>query len=345
MSLESYGDSPGFVRFETRALGTENVLLLATPDGPEARRAAQEAFETLERIEQSLSKFLPQSDVSLLNALGDSRVVRVGSEVVRLLALSREAWELTEGAFDPTVGELMLAWGLVDMAGRVPSDAEIAALRSCCGMCHVGFDPAEGTAWFTRPGVSIDLGAIGKGYAVDAVASSLKARGIDTGLFISGRSSIVAWGSPPDGEGWRFEIVHPLGEDTPLAEIEAEPGSLSTSGAYARRFVQGGKEYGHLLDPRTGRPAQPMKSVTVWTRSAVLGDVLSTALFVLGARALEPGGAVERLARAWTPPGEEPRASVLYAREDTSVWGGLRTGTFHLGAPGFKLCLSKESNS
>ena len=146
MSLESYGDSPGFVRFETRALGTENVLLLATPDGPEARRAAQEAFETLERIEQSLSKFLPQSDVSLLNALGDSRVVRVGSEVVRLLALSREAWELTEGAFDPTVGELMLAWGLVDMAGRVPSDAEIAALRSCCGMCHVGFDPAEGTA-------------------------------------------------------------------------------------------------------------------------------------------------------------------------------------------------------
>ena len=337
MSLETYSESEGFIRFELRALGTENVLLLAGPDRPELRTAAQDAFDTIERLEQSLSKFLPQSDVSLLNALGATRPVRVGRELVRLLQLSREAWELTEGALDPTVGELMRAWGLVDMEGRVPSDGEIVKLLSRCGMQHVGFDDRAGTAWFTRGGVSIDLGAIGKGYVVDVVTARLLERGMKAGLFLSGRSSIACWGLPSGEADWRFEVVHPDGGDEPLVEIISEPGSISTSGAYARRFVRGWNEYGHILDPRTGMPARGIQSVTVWTRSAVLGDVLSTALFVLGTKALEAGGPIERLTRAWTPPGEEARASIVYAAEDPSLWGGLRIGTFHLGAPGFRL--------
>ncbi len=339
-TLETYGESADFVRFEIQALGTENVLLLEGPDSPEVRSAAQDAFETLERIEQSLSKFLPQSDVSLLNALGASRQVRVGQEVVRLLKLSREAWEATGGAFDVTVGELMHAWGLVDMEGRVPSEREIVQLRSRCGMHHVGFDEGEGTAWLARPGLSVDLGAIGKGHAVDVLTSRLQERRRGSGLFISGRSSIACWGAPPGETGWRFEVVHPEGEDEPLGVIMAEPGSISTSGSYARRFVRGWREYGHVIDPRTGKPAGGMKSVTVWTPSAVLGDVLSTALLVLGSGALEPHGPVEKLTRAWARACEEARASILYAEVDPSRWGGLRIGTFHLGRPGFKLLSS-----
>lgn len=337
MSLETYSESGHFARHEVRALGTENVLLLAGQPRNELDAAAQEAFETVDRLEQALSKFVPHSDVGLLNALGASQPVQVGQDLLRILELSRQAWEATAGAYDPTVGELLHAWGLVDLQGRIPGDAELAGLRSRTGFGQVGFDVARGVAWLERPGVSIDLGAIGKGYIVDVVVERLKERGVSAGLFVSGRSSLVAWGLPPDGKPWCFEVVHPTAPQETLCELEAEAGAISSSGAYARRFVRGWKEYGHVLDPRTGRPAAGLKAATVWTSSAVLGDVLSTSLFVLGRVALDPGGCVERLAGSWAPPGEEPRVSVLWVEEDSSQWGGLRIGTFHLGRPAFTI--------
>jgi thiamine biosynthesis lipoprotein len=335
--LESYSEpGSGLFRFEGRAMGTENVLLLQGDDEGALRRAAQDAFETLDRLEQSLSKFLPQSDVSLLNAFGAERPVRVSAEVIELLALSRDAWEASGGAFDPTIGELVHAWGLVDMEGRIPTEGEILSLLARKGMNRVGFDVDRSVAWFTSPGMSVDLGAIGKGYAVDAVSSRLQARGVTAGVFISGRSSIAAWGSAPGAQTWKIEVVHPEDPDESLAELEVEPGSISTSGAYVRKFRKGWKEYGHLLDPRTGRPAEGVAAVTVWTESALLGDVLSTAIFILGVSALEAGGCVERLARAWSPSGE-PRASILLARPCPGRWGGLELETFHIGRPAFTL--------
>lgn len=336
MSLETYGESPSFLRFEAFALGTENALLLPSTDDSAARRAAQEAWGTIELVEQSLSKFLPQSDLSLLNRLGGEGPVHVSPQLRELLRLSHEAWELSEGAFDPTVGELLHAWGLVDLEGRIPSEDEILRLRARCGMCHVHLDAERGTVALGR-GVSLDLGGIGKGHAVDRVAAGLEKWGFDRWLFSSGRSSIAAHGEPPGGGAWRFEIVHPEEPEETLCEVAAEPGVISSSGAYARRFVRGWKEYGHVLDPRTGKPAQTLRCATLWTETAVLGDVLSTVLFVLGKGALTRGGPLERIARAWALPGREPRFSVLYAEEAPECWGGLRIGTFHFGRPGFTL--------
>ncbi len=338
MLLESYSEpDSGLLRFETLAMGTQNVLLLAGGDPGSLRGAAQEAFEELDRLEQRLSKFIPSSDVALLNSLGASRPVRVGEDLRRLLLLSRQAWELTGGAFDPTIGELMRAWGLVDMEGRIPDDAEIQDLLSMRGMHHVLADPDARTASFDRPGVSIDLGAIGKGYAVDLIAKRIQARGIEAGALISGRSSVLVWGAPPGDARWKLEVVHPDDPEESLAVLEVEPGAVSTSGAYARRFFRGGKEYGHVIDPRTGRPARGLKGVTIWTESAILGDVLSTALFVLGREALAPGGCGEKLAAAWARPGGAPRGSALLVEEAPGVWGGLKAETFHIGAPGFTL--------
>ncbi len=315
-------------------MGTVNVLLLwGLPESP-LRSAAQEAFETFERLEGALSKFLPSSDVSLLNLLGASRPVRVGRDLAFLLERAREAWEATGGAFDPAIGSVLGAWGLVDLEGRVPSPSEIEAARLSSGMAHVRIDPS-GAVSFERPGVSLDLGAIAKGYAVDVVAERLKALGIPSGAVIAGRSSAAVWGEPPSGDAWRFEVVHPSDPDRSLRTLYVEPGAVSTSSASERKFVRGGREYGHVIDPRTGAPARGVKCATVWTESALLGDVLSTTLFILGREALEEGGAAQRLLERWGGTAG-PRASVLLALENPRVWGGLELLERHFGAPGFR---------
>jgi hypothetical protein len=189
--------------------------------------------------------------------------------------------------------------------------------------------------------VVVDLGAIAKGYAVDRVAERLRAREIPTGAMISGRSSIVFWGTPPGEDRWRVEVDDPRDPDEVLRALRVEPGAVSSSGSSEKRLVRGGREYGHVMDPRSGHPARGVNGVTAWTPSALLGDVLSTTVFVRGAPALESGGPVEKLLRGWSAEaaasaGTEARASVLLLQENPRVWGGLDLRTWHFGRPGFE---------
>lgn len=314
-------------------MGTLQVLLLGGAPEKVLREGAQEAFDTLGRLEGALSKFLPSSDLSILNQLGALGPVAVGGDLRHLLARAREAWEITGGAFDPTVGPLLEAWGLVGMEGRIPGERELEALVRSGGMRHVIL--GERTVGFDRPGIRVDLGGIAKGHAVDAVAGGLRARGIPVGAVISGRSSIVVWGAPPGEDLWRFDVVHPSDPEETLAELRVEPGAVSSSAADERRFERGGVAYGHVLDPRTGRPARGVRAVTVWTETALLGDVLSTALFILGREGLAPGGPAERLVRLWHVGEGEPRASFLLALANPHVWGGLEVVRHAIGRPGF----------
>lgn len=335
--IESYGRAhPDLRRYEVRAMGTRNVLLVSGLPEPDLRAAAQEAVETIERLEGALSKFLPSSDLSHLNLLGASQPVRVGKDLLSLLLRAREAWEATEGAFDPAVGPLLEAWGLVDLEGRIPTPAEVEGARALGGMAGVEVDALSGTASFARPGMSLDLGGIAKGYAVDAVADRLVARGVPAGAVLSGRSSARVWGRPPGEEAWRFDLVHPSDPERSLRTVLVETGAVSASSASERKFVRGGRTYGHVIDPRTGAPARGVLSATVWTESALLGDVLSTALLVLGREGLEEGGAAERLLERWGGPGRGARASVVLAVENPRLWGGFEVVERHFGEPGFR---------
>jgi thiamine biosynthesis lipoprotein len=318
-------------------MGTLNVLLLGGAPEEELQAGAQEAFDCLARLEQALSKFLPDSDLSLLNVLGATRPVAVGEDLYALLRHAREAWEITGGAFDATVGPLLDAWGLVDLDGRIPPAAEVEKLLARTGMQHVIIEEPSRKVRFAVPGVALDLGGIAKGYAVDRCRSLLGNRGIPAGALVAGRSSVALWGSPPGEDRWRVEVVHPLEPGEVYRTILVEPGVVSSSGTTTRRFFQGGREYGHLLDPRTGRQARGVRGVTTWTRSALLGDVLSTALFVLGRDALVAGGVVETLVRRWCAPGEEPRATVLLLEDNSRVWGGIDLVVQEFGRPGVTL--------
>ena len=309
-------------------LGTLNVILLVEepggPSGEQLDRLAARAFTLMSGLEEELSKFEPESEVSLLNYLGAERSVTVAPELFSLLSLSRDYWRKTRGAFDPALAGLSAAWGFDDGCGRVPSDREIALLLEAGGMDGVILDEKSQSVSFSRPGVAVDLGGIAKGFIVDRAVASLREGGARAGAFLSGRSTLVFWGQAPDEEHWRVGVADPRDPDRMRLELQVREGVVSSSSASERRFEVEGREYGHVLDPRTGRPVSHRGlGVTVWTPDALVGDVASTSLFVLGR---DEG---EEILDAFSP------ISVVFLEEDSLTTGGV-THTIHTrGDPGF----------
>lgn len=332
-SARSAGGDVTVRRHERLLLATWNVLLLVDRSGSPKRSreldmAAAGAFELMESLEAELSRFVPESEVSLMNAIAATRPVPVSATLAELLEASRRAWEVTRGAFDPTVGPLMQAWGFWGGGARVPDDDEIEQLLRCRGMDLIELDGETGLVSFARPGVSFDPGAIGKGLIVDRLVAHLRAAGVEDGAVLSGRSTLVVWGSAPDGGPWRVGVANPRSPDEPLLELRVAPGAVSTSAAYERRVSVEGVDYGHVIDPRTGRPSSRSLGVTVWTPNSMSGDVASTALFVLGR---EEGEEIL---------GDLAPISAIFLEADSSSWGGIRAVERHAvagGTPGFEI--------
>jgi thiamine biosynthesis lipoprotein len=186
------------------------------------------------------------------------------------------------GAFDITVGPLMRAWGFFRGDGRVPSDDELAAARRLVGGGHVKLDPVSHTIGFDRPGVELDLGGIAKGYAVDRVVGLFKRRQITAALISAGGSTIYAFGAPPGRDGWTVTIQDPIDSRKIALDVELKDRAVSVAGSSEKSFEAGGVTYSHIMDPRTGTPAQGVLSVVVLASSGTEGDALDDAFFVLG---------------------------------------------------------------
>jgi len=221
----------------------------------------------------------------------------------------------TNGAFDITSGPLSEVWGFSRRQGRLPSDAELAAARKRVGMDDVLLDAEHGTVAFRRPGLSLHLNCIGKGYALDRMAELLDADAVGDYLLHGGRSSVFARGNCPGGTraGWTIGVPHPLRPGERLAEVDLVDQALGTSGSGTQFFEHAGRRYGHLLDPRTGRPADGVYTATVVAPAAAEADALSTAFYVMGAE--------EAAAYCATRP---EIAAVLVLAEET----GVRVETF-----------------
>jgi len=292
-------------------MGTEFEVALYGDDADYLTDAADQALDEAELLEEELSIHLEGSEVSDINAEAADRPVRVNPELFELLTLCQRLHRETGGAFDITVGPLMRCWGLHGRQGRVPPPAELARARRLVGMAHVRLEPEARTIAFDRKGVSIDLGGIGKGYAVDRMAEVLRRIGLDNALIHSGASSVYAVGAPPGARAWEVGIRDPLHAKRRVARLKLRDRAVSTSGGYERFFQAAGKRYCHIIDPRTARPVQGMLSCTVLTRRATEGDALSTALFVLGVegarRYCRKHKDVEAILVPAPPAGEEPR--------------------------------------
>jgi FAD:protein FMN transferase len=187
-----------------------------------------------------------------------------------------------------TAGALSLAWGFTRGPKRVPDAETLLDARSRTGSDHLVLDPSRKTVAFDRSGIVINLGSIGKGYAIDRVVERIRAYWWPTpGVVHGGRSSLYAIGSPPGRFGGRWEVTlhNPFQPESPLGVFFLRNRALGTSGATFQQFVAGGRAYGHLIDPRTGEPASGPASVTVLAPTAAAADALSTAFYLLGADA------------------------------------------------------------
>lgn len=291
------------------AMGTRFELVLAGDDEGVLHAAGEQAVYEIEDLDRRLSLFRSDSLVSHINRTAHGGPVRLDADTFELLRTAVDVWRLSGGAFDVTLGSLMKRWGL--------RDGEPAG-EPVWGMGGVVLDGSARTVAFDRAGLSLDLGAIAKGHALDIGAGVLRAAGVSQAFLHAGTSSVCAIGAPDDQpRGWRVALGD-AAAGAPVVQLKDR--SLSVSGQHGRTAVVGGEQVGHVLDPRTGAPA-PTRSGAV---ACVVGDVgrvveaWSTALLVLAER---PEGMPRSLVSAlgdglggWAIHGDDAERVIVSAR-------------------------------
>jgi len=262
---------------EAFVMGTHAVLTTYAATRDRGLQRLEQMLEVIERTEAELSTWRPDSEVSRLNGTAGDAPQRLTPAMCRLLTNVDRLVAETGGAFDPAIGSLVQAWDLHGL-GRVPSGDELDVARARSGWQRISLD-RERCALSQPSGVSIDVGAFGKGEALDRVRTELSDSGpwlIDLG------GQVAVSGVPLDGDGWPVGIAHPRSRGTSAMSLTMTGGSILTSAGSERDLQVHNKRVGHILDPRTGTPAPFGGSVTVWSDSALRADALSTALYVLG---------------------------------------------------------------
>lgn len=273
-----------FVVYTRRAMACEWEVRLPASRERDAAPLVMSALDEVHAVERQLTVYDETSEVSQLNRTAAARPVRVGLELFSLFSRAGELHRDSGGAYDITSGPLSQVWGFSKRAGRLPSDEELAAARARIGWNHVILDDARSTVAYAKPGVEVNFNSIGKGYGLDRMATLLCE--CENFLLHGGRSTLVARGASLVGaSGWTVGLRHPLRPADRIAEFTLRNQALSTSGSGTQFFRHRGKRYGHLLDPRTGWPAEGMYSATVIAPNATLADALSTAFYVMGVEA------------------------------------------------------------
>lgn len=270
------------IRVSRRAMATrfEVALPFGTPD---ALAAAEDALDLIDDLEDQLTVYRDHSEVSRLNATAATGPVAVEPNLFDLLSRAAVLTNETAGAFDPATGSLIKAWGFYRRDGHVPPPRELKAARACSGMRHVVLNATDRTVKYRRAGLELNLGGLGKGYALDEAADLLARKwGVRSALLHGGGSSVRAIGTPPgQPRGWPVAVRHPW-EDRTLGTVWLTDQGFGTSAATFQYFEYNGRKLGHLLDPRTGWPASGTASASVVAPTAADADALSTAFFVTG---------------------------------------------------------------
>ncbi len=266
------------ITLSLHAMATRFELVLHGDDPVRIRAAGEQALHEIERLESQLSFYRPDSEISWINSNAARTPVRVEPRLFYLLLRCAELSRKTHGAFDVTIGPLMRAWGFADRSPRIPRRPVLDAVRSVVGMHNVELCEEDFTVRFRKPGVELDLGGYGKGYAIERAIGILRESGIHSALLHGGTSSIFAVGAPPLEVGWKVALSAPLEP----AIVELNNTGLSVSAAHGKSFNVDGCIYGHVLDPRTGEPASAAPAAAVAGPSASDCEALSTALLVLG---------------------------------------------------------------
>lgn len=261
----------------SKELDAMDTTMTLSAYGKNAESALEDACSEIKRLDALFSVGIQSSDIWALNHQKSAQVSKdTATLLARAIAISAD----TDGAFDPTVAPLMEAWGFTDKNYQVPSATTIQSLLPNVDASTILLDANNHCA--LPQNVSVDLGAIAKGYTADRVIEIFKTHHVEHALISLG-GNIQALGSKPDGRPWRIGIQDPVQTNDIVATLEVHDRAVVTSGGYLRYFEENGVRYHHILDPHTGQPANSgLLSVTIVSKDGTLADALSTALFVMG---------------------------------------------------------------
>lgn len=266
--------APDVQRRTRVAMGTVVEVQVRGLDEVRAEQALSAALAEIERIDSLLSPEGAQSEVWRVNQQ-QGRVVEVSVELYSLLEASDAFWRLSDGAFDAGLGALVDVWGFGGASPAVPSEHDLLTALEVSGWGQVRLE-GDQRALIRSPGLKLNLGGIGKGYAVDRAVEVLRQEGVTQGLVNAGGEIRSL------GDGWLVGVQHPRQANRLLKTARLDEMAVATSGDYEQYFSENGRRYHHILDPHTGLPAQGVQSATVVAKTCLEADVLSTALFVLG---------------------------------------------------------------
>lgn len=267
------------------AMATEFSITVYPREGEDATvliGLMDEIFADIDALEAVISEWKPDSRTSYVNNHAADEPVRVPVELMELLVVSRACYDRTGGVFDVTVGPLSQLYGFYKKEGHQPTAAELSEAVSWVGMDKVELDSEAQTVRFKRPGMRLDFGGIGKGFALDRAAEKLRARGIQKALLSAGTSSIYAIGAPPGESGWKVHIRHPYNEGENAVSVTLRDESLSTSGCYGDLPVVDGVRICNLFDPRTGEAQHGIVSASAIAPTATETEALGKAFLILG---------------------------------------------------------------
>ena len=262
----------------TQSIFAMDTYMDITAYGRNSEKAVEAAVQEIYRLEELLSTGSETSEVTMLNK---SKQGEVSEDYAYLLGYSGQLWESTEGAFDITIYPIMKAWGFAGKKYRVPAQEEIDLLLHYVDFSQITLDEESGRVVLPQQ-VEVDFGGIAKGYTSARVAQIMKEYGVESAIMnLGGNVQVV--GTKTDGSLWKVAIKSPVETQDYLGVISVEDKAIITSGGYERYFEENGKTYHHIIDPKTGKPAENgLVSVTIVCADGTLADGLSTSLFVMG---------------------------------------------------------------
>lgn len=258
-------------RFEITLVSTQEV----------ANQYLNAAQGEIERIERLISSWDANSQTAEINRQAGIKPVKVAKELYDLIARSIEISKITQGAFDISYAALDPVWFFDGRMKAVPSESERLKSVQNIGFKDLVLNAKEQTVYLPKKGMKIGFGAIGKGYAADATKKLMKSLGVSSGI-INASGDLTSWGKKPDGTDWQVGISNPENPAKVFSWFPVRDAAVATSGNYEKYVTLEGKQYSHIMDPRTGIPVSGIKSVTVFAPKAELADAFATAVFIMG---------------------------------------------------------------
>lgn len=264
-----------------KLMGSRFDISIVAASATEADGYIEEAINEIKRIEKLISSWDSSSQTSKINRLAGIEPVKVDVELFDLISRCIQISKITDGAFDISYASIDKVWYFDRPMAEMPSEESIKNSVRKVGYVNIILNKENQTVFLKLKGMKIGFGGVGKGYAADKVRTMLREKGVKGGI-INASGDLTAWGSQPDGKDWSVGITNPLNKNKVFSWFPVKNAAVATSGNYEKFVTFNGKNYSHIIDPRTGYPATGLVSVTIFTQSAELCDALATAVFIMG---------------------------------------------------------------